>query len=253
MKKSIFFIFIALLAFESKAQQQDLFDRNWYATEIFVDGNLIPIPVLSVNSPQGCFVGIRIYSHNNNEGAIDISICWPCQAHIVSITNSSFVSLGFACLACDYCAPCHPNKPYSLCEGPDNNLINIQHIKNTFFAEYQGTYTYTITPVPDNHFQLKIDKANGDYIIYGTESTLSIHENETLTFSIVPNPTSNILTLTGLKSEVGSVVIYTLNGIKISLVSETNTYDVSKLAAGLYFISVTTVEGQKAVQKFVKK
>jgi len=247
----IFLIFLTSLCLYS--QQEDLFDRNWYATEMVVDGNTIPIPVLSVSSTQGCFIGIRIYSHNNNEGAIDISMCWPCQAYIVSITGSSFQSLDFACLTCDYCAPCHPNYPNSICEGADNDLVNIQHIKNTFYQEYEVTYSYTITPLPEDHLQLKIDKPNGDYIIYGTESTLSIQENELLTFSIVPNPASSSISITGLKSNVASVVIYSINGKKISIVSETNSYDVSTLANGLYFISATGVDGQKAVQKLIKK
>lgn len=252
MKTVIYTAVVLFMNFNFYSQQQDLFDTKWYATEIFIDGNIIPIPVLSVNSPQGCYIGIRVYSYNNGEGAVDISICWPCQAHIEQITNTSFISNGFACLTCDFCAPCHPNKPESICEEFDNGISEIQHTINDFFGDYQVEIIYAITPLPEDHFQLKTEKLNGDYILFGTESTLSIQENETLTFSIVPNPASNTLVLTGLKSDVGSVVIYTLNGNEIYLASETDTYDISHLATGLYFITVTTVDGQKAVKKFIK-
>ncbi len=251
MNKSILVILIAFLAIESNSQNQNLFDTKWYATEMVVGGNTIPIPVLSSNQPEGCFVGIEMLSMGNDEAEIDIALCAACYSWIHSIDASTFVSGGNGCLLCMDCGPCDPDGAATICA--QGNLFEFESKQFEFYDTYNAIYSYTITPLPNNHFELKIDKPNGDYIIYGTESTLSIQENELLTFSIVPNPVSSIITLTGLKSEVESVVIYTLNGNRLPITLEENTYDASHLAAGLYFISVTNVDGQKAVEKFIKR
>lgn len=251
MNKSILIILTALLAFESNSQQQDLFDTRWYATEMVVDGNTIPIPVLPANQPEGCFVGIEMISDGNDGADIDIALCWACYSWVHTIDNSSFASGGNGCLLCMDCGPCNPDGTATICtQGFLNEFESKQF---DFYEAFNTIFTYTITPLPGNHLELKIDKPNGDYIIYTTESTLPLEENEILTFSIVPNPASNILTLTGLKSEVGSVVIYTLSGNKLPIALKGNTYDVSHIASGLYFISVTSVDGKKGVQKFIKK
>ena len=250
MKTVIYTAVVLFMNFNFYSQQQDLFDTKWYATEMVVNGNTIPIPVLSSNQPEGCFVGIEIYSGVSNDAFIDVALCGACHVDVSFNGDATFTSWGVACLLCMDCGPCDPDGTATICT--QGYLYDFEYNHNYFYDAYSDIFTYTITPLPNNHFELKIDKPNGDYVIYGTESTLSMMENETLTFSIVPNPASNTLALTGLKSEVGSAVIYTLNGNKISLVSGTTTYDISHLATGLYFISVTTVDGQKAVKKFIK-
>lgn len=252
MKKSILIAFLIFCSFITNSQQQDLYNTAWYATEMVVDGNTIPIPVLPSNQPQGCFVGMEIFSNGNNQAWIDIALCWGCSSEIHSIDSSSFIGWGNTCVLCTDCGPCNPDGTATICT-PGSPLDEFESDQYDFYEAEGVTFTYTITPLPGNHFELKVNKPNGDYIIYGTESTLSIEENKIITFSIVPNPTSSTLTLTGLKSAVESVVIYTLNGNKFPISLEAGMYDVSHLASGLYFISVTSVDGQKGVQKFVKK
>ncbi len=251
MKKSILITFLFFCSFISNSQQQDLYNTAWYATEMVVDGNTIPIPVLPANQPQGCFVGMEIFSNGNNQALIDIALCWSCSSEIHSIDSSSFIGWGNTCLLCTDCGPCNPNWTSTLCN--QGFLDEFESNQFDFYEAQNVTFTYTITPLANNHFELKVEKPNGDYIIYSTESTLSIEENKIITFSIVPNPTSSTLTLTGLKSEVESVAIYTLSGNEFPIALEADTYDVSHLASGLYFISVTSADGQKGVQKFVKK
>lgn len=249
MNKSILVILITLLAFESKGQDENLFDTRWYATEMVVGGNAIPIPVLSINQPEGCFVGMEIFSNGNNTAAIEIALCWACFSDIHSIDNSSFIGWGNGCLLCMDCGPCNPDG-----NGTDCPYLNEFESKQFDFYDAEGiTFTYTITPLPGDHLELKIDKPNGDYIIYGTESTLSIPENEFHTFSIIPNPATNLISISGLKSEIASVVIYSLNGSQLPITRQGISYDVSQLAAGLFFVSVTTVDGQRAVEKLIKK
>ncbi|MEX0996453.1 MAG: T9SS type A sorting domain-containing protein [Flavobacteriaceae bacterium] len=232
----------------AKSQQENLFDTRWYATEMVVGGNTIPIPVLTNNQPEGCFVGIEILSNGNDTALIDIALCWACSSEIHSIDSSSFIGWGNTCLLCIDCGPCDPDGTATIC----NYLSEFESNQYDFYEAEGVTFTYTITPLPGDHLELKIEKPNGDYIIYGTESTLSITENEFLKFSIVPNPSSSIISLTGLKSDVTSLVIYSLNGIEFPLKLGNEVYDISHLAAGLYFISVTSVDGQKAIQKLIK-
>ncbi len=251
MKKPILIIVLFFLNLIGHSQQEYLFDTRWYATEMVVEGNTIPIPVLTSNQPEGCFVGMEMISDGNDGAEIDIALCWACYAWVHSIDSSSFASGGNGCLLCMDCGPCNPDGTATICT--QGFLDEFESKQFDFYEAFNTIFTYMITPLPDDHIELRVDKPNGDYIIYGTESTLSIQENEILSFSIVPNPTSSTLTLTGLKSDVESVVIYTLNGNRFPIVLDVDSYDVSDLAAGLYFILVTTVDGKKAVEKFIKK
>lgn len=245
-------ILITFLAFESRAQQQDLFNTPWYATEMVVGGNTIPIPVLNANPPSGCSIGAKfIYDENFNSADVVIGICQACVAFVKNLSNTTFETDSLACLTKDDIGPCFTGSSQALCSAGILDEFEIK--QGEFFATFDELITYTITDYGNNLYGLLLEKSNGDFIEYNTEQILSIQENEPLTFSIVPNPASNTLKLTELKTEVQSVEIFTLTGNKISIVSETNTYDVSALADGLYFISVITVDGKKAVQKFIKK
>lgn len=251
MKKQILIPALFFICLIGHSQQEDLFDTRWYATEMVVGGNIIPIPVLTSNQPEGCFVGMEMISDGNDGAEIDIALCWACYSWVHTIDSSSFVSAGNGCLLCIDCGPCNPDGTATICT--QGHLSEFESGQFDFYEEFDVTFTYSITPLPDDHLELRIDKPNGDYIIYGTESTLSIQENEILSFSITPNPASSNFTLAGLNSDVESVVIYSLNGNKFSILEYRDSYDVSNLAAGLYFISVTTVDGKKAVEKFIKK
>jgi hypothetical protein len=73
--------------------------------------------------------------------------------------------------------------------------------------------------------------------------------------SLFPNPAGDIVTIGGMQdlSGVQSVVVTTASGTVVPVsCSEMGTMDVSELAAGLYFISVTHAKGT-ALLKLVKK
>ncbi len=251
MKKKILIILIAFLAFESNAQQLELFDRNWYATEMVIDGENITIPVLYQNPPVDCFIGIRFTEENNNRAIAFIDVCQACIGDVRNITGNTFETDGYACLTKDDIGPCFTGSSQPLCSA--GIFDEFEQKQRFFFESYDELVTYTITDYGNELYGLLLEKNNGDFIEYNTEEILSIQENEILSFSIVPNPASSTLSLLGLKNDVESVVIYTLNGNKFPMIMNADSYDVSDLAAGIYFISVTTVEGKKAFQKFIKK
>lgn len=82
-------------------------------------------------------------------------------------------------------------------------------------------------------------------------SFLSVKNTNNVTFSAYPNPAKNVLNITA-SEEVSSVSILSLDG-KVVTTSTSNTVDVSTLTNGVYMYEVTTVNGKKAINKFVKE
>jgi hypothetical protein len=87
---------------------------------------------------------------------------------------------------------------------------------------------------------------------------VSTNENNKVTFSISPNPSSQFLTITMGNEHIvinKEIVIYDMLGQTISaqtLDKRTETIDISKLPSGVFFLSVS-VEGGWQVAKFVKE
>ena len=83
--------------------------------------------------------------------------------------------------------------------------------------------------------------------------TLDVISNKVESFSISPNPTSNIITLAGIPSNIDNVTIYNIQGQIVKAVELENTaIDVSTLNSGMYFLMIRTSDGKKAIQKFIK-
>lgn len=82
-------------------------------------------------------------------------------------------------------------------------------------------------------------------------SYLSVKNTNNVTFNAYPNPAKNVLNITA-SEEISSVSILSLDG-KVVATSSSNTVDVSSLTTGVYMYEVTTVNGKKAINKFVKE
>jgi uncharacterized surface protein with fasciclin (FAS1) repeats len=82
------------------------------------------------------------------------------------------------------------------------------------------------------------------------ESFLSIHENQTLSFSVYPNPTQNEIQVAGVD---GIVSIADMSG-KILITKElnNNAIDISTLSAGSYIVSVEN-NGKSGKQLLIKQ
>lgn len=92
------------------------------------------------------------------------------------------------------------------------------------------------------------DSNNIDAFLIGT---VGIDGLESTSFSVFPNPATDVLNVTTTE-EVASVSVYSVDG-KISFNTIGGKVDVSSLNAGVYIYEATTVSGKKAINKFVKK
>lgn len=82
---------------------------------------------------------------------------------------------------------------------------------------------------------------------------LGISENHLNTFTVYPNPSSDIIHLHGVTSEINTTLIYSVAGqLMYTSTSNSETIDISNLSAGIYFLELLTSEGDKQIQKFVK-
>ena len=89
-----------------------------------------------------------------------------------------------------------------------------------------------------------------------TETPASSDDFIASTFNVYPNPTSNILNVSGNNLPIRKLGISDINGRAIktiipSISSEQMSIDVSDLSAGVYLLVIDTEEGN-AVKKFIK-
>jgi hypothetical protein len=89
-----------------------------------------------------------------------------------------------------------------------------------------------------------------EYAGFFLDLFLGVNDNELSKFSVSPNPVQENLNIS-TQSDIKSSRIYSLQGILVSEDTSSSSIDVSQLAAGIYFIQLTTDAG-KSVQKFIK-
>ena len=86
--------------------------------------------------------------------------------------------------------------------------------------------------------------------VVGASYYIGVQENEENTIRLYPNPASDALHLDG-NIESGQVSIYDLMGRKVYAGEYQTVISVEHLTDGMYFLSVTTDEGQVINQKFI--
>ncbi len=86
-------------------------------------------------------------------------------------------------------------------------------------------------------------------------NSVGIDENELLSFSVYPNPTTDFITLKlgELDINIGELAILNYNGqIMYKSTDLTDRIDVSNLKAGIYILQLTS-ENKKGMSRFIKK
>ncbi|NJN50219.1 MAG: T9SS type A sorting domain-containing protein [Polaribacter sp.] len=93
-----------------------------------------------------------------------------------------------------------------------------------------------------------------DNVLFYKAGTASVDNNELLGFSMYPNPTTNMLTISA-KENISSAEVYSILGKKVMSVEVNNTsktFDVSGLTNGVYLIKYN-VNNKVGTAKFVKQ
>lgn len=93
-----------------------------------------------------------------------------------------------------------------------------------------------------------------DDLACGSETSceLGISDIEAIRFSIVPNPSSSVISISGIELVNTNVRIYNTNGIVVleeDLIN--NSMNISNLSKGVYFVSLT-INGTEITRKIIK-
>lgn len=109
------------------------------------------------------------------------------------------------------------------------------------FSKYGGT-----TAEPSNLSELWfIDEVSLNFA-----SSLSVSEQELMSLSVYPNPTSDIISIKGVEN-IKSIKVYSILGALEKEVFNTNQINVSELSSGVHFIKVNN--GSVFSKKFIKQ
>ncbi len=122
----------------------------------------------------------------------------------------------------------------------------------------KNTYTFD---VPTSSNQYIVFKFVGtvphaallvDNVMYGQNLAVSEINKDDLRFAV--NSSNTSLVFLTQKYNISSVEIYSSNGQKVAEGKVTNnSFDISKLQTGVYFLNIKNVDGQSLKSKFLKK
>ncbi len=129
--------------------------------------------------------------------------------------------------------------------GRDGQIVSISQSSGLVFIR-MGEAPSSTSSVPTifcNQIWQKINEL---------DCNLAIDEQQLTNISIGPNPATNSITVTNIMSENYECEIFNIIGNSVMKVSNQNTIDISKLAAGVYMVLVRQ-GNQTQIQKLIKK
>ncbi len=235
MKKPVllFCIFFSLIA---QAQQSPLLDHAWTIEKIVTEDQIINADP----GADGTYDQIQFYYSEFNDNYFYI-----LEEFTASIEFDEDVQ-NFEILHLEYPIGLYGSDISQffhftfLTESlPSDNLVQ-QPLSYSFLEEGDLIYLY-------------ITNANGDEVTFYT-TTLSNASFEKVELSIYPNPTSNLLHIEASQTDISRVEVFDVQGKQVMQVSAANLtkLDVSQLTNGMYFLKVSTSDGE-LTKKFVKK
>src|SRR5690606_8950441 len=103
MKKFLttFALFFMLIIY---AQQQELFDNDWYLTKIVVDGETFPTPASDTHAVFGDEISIEYLTEVSEGGIISTTGCNSIDIEFNDLNDDSFtvVAVGVTLMDCMY-------------------------------------------------------------------------------------------------------------------------------------------------------
>ncbi|MDO6738211.1 sialate O-acetylesterase [Wenyingzhuangia sp. 2_MG-2023] len=121
-------------------------------------------------------------------------------------------------------------------------------------------YSYIgVTGVDENNVALvnsKIEALDGTQVntVFKIQevvdsASLKIDNVDLTKVKLYPNPSSEMVSI---NLEIKNIVLYNATGQKV-FTTNANTFDISQLSNGTYFIEITTIDGAKTTKSFIKK
>jgi len=136
------------------------------------------------------------------------------------------------------------------CDIEENNVFQSNYMM-VYNSEVLNPFNYTLTTENDIIY-LTITNSLGDSATYSA-TTLGNSTQDQISFTIYPNPASNLIYFKGSKIKIQNFKIFNINGQQVlqSAFNPATGIDVSHLAKGIYFIKVDTKDGS-LMKKFIK-
>ena len=232
--KTLYTILFTLVVFILQAQNNQLINISWQLQNVEVNDVLVDAeiglgdvyPFISYEEHDNIFY----FFFDNLYGYLDLNE-----------TNQEFtITEGYL-----HFGDTHGTEAASL-------VVNEFFLSDPYNYVFNNSFTYLFREEGEIIF-LDITNANGDVATFFT-TTLSNTAFERIELSIYPNPTSNLLHIEASQTDVSTVEIFDVQGKRVMQVSPANLseIDVSQLTNGMYFLKVSTSDGE-LTRKFVKK
>ncbi len=233
MKKLLLFVFISLFFLQSKAQDPQLYENDWYLHNLIIDGE-DNIPPVNEEIPY-------VLANFHFSGAFETGMCESGGGgQLIYIGTTEFTILNMGWLL----GGCYQNEPF-------NEMYNMLYQS---FWEYSQDDVFNYEIIYDGQNRtLIITNIENDQAIFG-DVLLSVDDINKSTFYIYPNPVKDILTIGNTSShEITSIKLYDVLG-RLVLVENNiiNQLDVSNLNSGLLFVRIETDKGV-LTKKIIKK
>lgn len=152
--------------------------------------------------------------------------------------------------------------PFNLDDIQDNLLLDKNRITHVKLIDVVGSVEAAFgttdsfgnlinDPYPTPFYSGGFDLTGVGVINQGT---LGTDDFNALQFTVYPNPASDVLTVVLANEDVANITLYDVSGrnVLVKSVSGSQTFDVSSLNAGIYFIEVTTATNHNLKQIIIK-
>ena len=100
------------------------------------------------------------------------------------------------------------------------------------------------------NYEFSIACRNGNEVVLTvTNETLSLDDLDTTSFNLYPNPSKNLITVTGIT--VTDIKVYDLNGRFVAY-SKSNSLSIKNLNNGVYILKISNSRGEPIIRKVIK-
>lgn len=100
----------------------------------------------------------------------------------------------------------------------------------------------TISDIPAGSHSITKNNTTNLFYIKTVHNTLGLKDNKVVKLKLYPNPVTNSFQLASL-ANIEQVQVYSMMGVLVKSIRNTNTVDVSNLSSGSYLVSVLTDQG----------